>query len=444
MFRRAPAAGSGHEHHGVFAVQCPLRRIRRIKKPKSKPIITLKGGGLVAIYYCDVCVISRGKGQSAVAAAAYRSAEKLRSEIDGKTKNYREKTGVVFTDIITPMGFNLPRLRQRETLWNEVERVERRVDARLAREFKFALPAELNRSEHKKIIRDFCKSLTEHGLICDVALHDKGDGNPHVHVMATLRAIQSDGTWAKKIDRELNSKAQLEKWKIAWCDAVNTKLREHGIEEITYKSYADQGSKKIGQVHLGPAATALEKRGIRTEVGDQNRAIREHNAIVEQIELAQREHEALVATKEREIETVIDAAAQEMIESAGAQLAVAITDNNREAERSDSAVTSEDAEHDIMQLIRDGDAEAAERAAARRTSDATERAAEQEREDRKAERRDRDDERERLVAAEAQRRAEERERREREEQERARRKAEAARRARSKTTRERDDDGWSR
>ena len=60
----------------------------------------------MAIYYCDVCVISRGKGQSAVAAAAYRSAQKLRSEIDGKTKNYREKTGVVFTEIITPQDFN--------------------------------------------------------------------------------------------------------------------------------------------------------------------------------------------------------------------------------------------------------------------------------------------------------------------------------------------------
>ena len=399
----------------------------------------------MAIYYCDVCVISRGKGQSAVAAAAYRSAEKLRSEIDGKTKNYREKTGVVFTEIITPMGFNLPRLRERETLWNEVERVERRVDARLAREFKFALPAELTRSEHKEIIRDFCKSLTEeHGLICDVALHDKGDGNPHVHVMTTMRAIQVDGTWAKKIDRELNSKAQLEKWKIAWCDAVNTRLREHGIDEITYKSYAEQGSKKIGQVHLGPAATALEKRGIRTEVGDQNRAIREHNAVIEQIELAQRENEALVAMKNKEIETVIEAAAKEMIESAGAQLAVAIIDNDRAAEKADSGVASADAGDDIMQLIRDGAAATAEREAARRAADATERVAEQERENRKAERRDRDNERERLAAAAARERAEAAEKREREEQERARRKAEADRRARSRPAQKERDNGWSR
>jgi len=41
-----------------------------------------KGGTDVAIYYLSIKIISRGKGKSAVAAAAYRSGEKTTSEYD--------------------------------------------------------------------------------------------------------------------------------------------------------------------------------------------------------------------------------------------------------------------------------------------------------------------------------------------------------------------------
>jgi hypothetical protein len=56
----------------------------------------------VAIYHLSIKVISRGKGKSVVAAAAYRAGEKITNEYDGITHDYTRKGGVVHTEILLP------------------------------------------------------------------------------------------------------------------------------------------------------------------------------------------------------------------------------------------------------------------------------------------------------------------------------------------------------
>jgi predicted HAD superfamily phosphohydrolase len=93
----------------------------------------------MAIYHFSVKTISRGNGRSAVACAAYRSGEKLVCDFYGKEQDYTKKTGVEFTEIYAPENTNTE-LLNRQTLWNQVEKAERRKDALLAREFEIAFP----------------------------------------------------------------------------------------------------------------------------------------------------------------------------------------------------------------------------------------------------------------------------------------------------------------
>ncbi len=89
--------------------------------------------------------------------------------------------------------------KDRSTLWNAVERIEKNSSAQLAREYEVALPVELNREEQIKLVRDFAKAnFTDKGMCADFAIHDKGDGNPHAHIMLTIRPIEKDGTWGAK------------------------------------------------------------------------------------------------------------------------------------------------------------------------------------------------------------------------------------------------------
>ncbi len=105
-------------------------------------VLRRPGGALTAerrnmIYHLEAKIISRGDGRSAVAAAAYRAAEKLTSQWDGVVSDYTNKTGVVWKEIFQAGGSEF----SREQLWNEVEM---RGDKRLAREFTLALPVELS------------------------------------------------------------------------------------------------------------------------------------------------------------------------------------------------------------------------------------------------------------------------------------------------------------
>lgn len=132
----------------------------------------------MAIYHCAVKIISRSSGRSSVGAAAYRAGEKLENERDGRTHDYTRKDGVVHTEIMTPD--NAPEwAKDREKLWNEVEKAEKSIDAQLCREVEVALPTELTPEQQKELVRDYVKdNFVDRGMIADVAIHDKGDGIP--------------------------------------------------------------------------------------------------------------------------------------------------------------------------------------------------------------------------------------------------------------------------
>ena len=156
----------------------------------------------IAIYHCNISIVSRGKGKSAVAAAAYRSGEKLTNEWDGMTHDYTRKGGVVHTEIMLPPHAP-PSFSDRSTLWNSVELYEKAGNAQLAREIDAALPIELSREEQIRLVREYCSSqFVSRGMCVDFAIHDTDSGNPHCHIMLTMRPLDERGTWTAKSKKE--------------------------------------------------------------------------------------------------------------------------------------------------------------------------------------------------------------------------------------------------
>ena len=152
----------------------------------------------MAIYHCSIKIIGRSGGRSAVASAAYRSGERLHNDETGITHDFSRKGGIAFTEILLPE--NAPqRFLDREILWNEVQKTEVRSDAQFAREVEVALPAEMTRAEQITCVRDFIDhNFVIEGMIADWAFHDKGDGNPHAHILLTVRGLDPEQNWEKK------------------------------------------------------------------------------------------------------------------------------------------------------------------------------------------------------------------------------------------------------
>lgn len=159
----------------------------------SKPL--KKGGSLIAIYHCSLKIVSRGKGKSAVAAAAYRSGTKLVNEWDGLTHDYTRKRGVVYSEIFLP-AHAPPEFQNRSILWNSVEQTEKSRNAQLAREIEIALPNELTRSEQIRLVRNYCALFVKSGMCVDASVHDppnREKENIHAHILLTLRSLQPNG-----------------------------------------------------------------------------------------------------------------------------------------------------------------------------------------------------------------------------------------------------------
>ena len=153
----------------------------------------------MALYHFSVKQVSRGKGQTVVNSAAYISGQKLYNDYYGQTHDYTKKSGVVFTEILTP-EYVPERLTDRETLWNEVEKVEKSKRAQLAYSFDIALQNELTLDENIELARAFCwEQFVARGMIVDLAVHegkskneDEPD-NPHFHVLrGVARAGRDD------------------------------------------------------------------------------------------------------------------------------------------------------------------------------------------------------------------------------------------------------------
>lgn len=225
----------------------------------------------IAIYHFHVKMVSRGKGKSAVGKAAYISGEKIKNEFDGIVHDYRKKKEIVHKEILLPE--NAPqKFKKRSVLWNAVEKSETRKNSQTARDIDAALPVELSRAEQIDLVRNFCNQyFVSSGMCIDFAIHDKGNGNPHIHILLTTRHVDKNGFTIK--DRSWNDMGLLKLWRERWADWCNHKLYSVSDERIDHRSYAEQGIEKVPQLHLGAAVCAIEKKGFRTDKGSRNRKI---------------------------------------------------------------------------------------------------------------------------------------------------------------------------
>lgn len=155
----------------------------------------------MAIYHCSVKIVSRSSGRSSVGAAAYRAGDKLLNERDGIIHDYTKKKGIVYNEIMLPE--NAPDIyKNREILWNSVEKIEKDITAQTAREIEVALPKELSKDEQINLLKNYVKdNFTSVGMCADISLHDKKDGNPHAHIMLTMRPINEHGEWENKAEK---------------------------------------------------------------------------------------------------------------------------------------------------------------------------------------------------------------------------------------------------
>lgn len=234
----------------------------------------------MADYRLSIQTISRGKGRSVVAAAAYRAGVRLHEERTAEMHDYRRKEGVEHSEIIAPE--RAPEwATSREKMWNELDATETRSNARTAREFQLSLPHELSFEQRRELVRDFVKNeLVAKGMVADVAMHEPGkDGdqrNYHAHILTTTRPLERNGFGAK--NREWNQREQVTEWRKSWAEYQNRHLKQalgRQAPKVSHLSLAEQNVTREAQIHLGPHATAMERRGIKTNRGAHNNRIKQ-------------------------------------------------------------------------------------------------------------------------------------------------------------------------
>ena len=244
----------------------------------------------MAIYHAHIQVIGRSAGRSVVAAAAYRAAERLHDDKLDREHDYSAKADVVHSEILLPDGAparwhggetRAETQTARSILWNEVDAVERRKDAQLAREMEFAIPRELSRAEAVGLARDFVREqFVSRGMVADLNVHwavgEDGQAKPHAHVLLTMRAVTSEGFGPKV--REWNSSELYEGVRSRWAELANQRLAQQGHDaRIDHRSYAEQGIGLEPQHKIGPAGARREQRGEDAERAAEHRAIAARN-----------------------------------------------------------------------------------------------------------------------------------------------------------------------
>ena len=253
----------------------------------------------MAIFHMSFSNISAGKGRSAIAGASYRSGEKLFDQKEGRSYFYaRSVTPESF--ILTPK--NAPAwASDREKLWNEVERKDRRVNSRYAKEFNVALPVELSEDEQKELLTKYVQeNFVDEGMVADVAIHRDHPDNPHAHVMLTNRPFNPDGTWGLKSKREnildengnktytgnsrfprsrkvwlvdWDKKEKITEWRHNWAVSVNQVLEQKNIpDRISEKSFIEEGIDDTPMQHEGINSKRHERKEFNQQVKDYRKA----------------------------------------------------------------------------------------------------------------------------------------------------------------------------
>jgi Ti-type conjugative transfer relaxase TraA len=231
----------------------------------------------VAIYHLSMKPLCRMQGRSAVAAAAYRAGEHLTNARDGVTHDYTGRRGVDHAEIVLPPGVEADWARDRSTLWNAAEAIEKRTDARTAREFVVALPHELDDGQRLALTRGFAAHLAErYGTAVDVAIHQPHEGkdvrNAHAHLLMTTRQVTAGG-FGEKTQIEWDNKRllsqdrptshmQLRDIRQAWEEHANRALGRSGHDvRIDRRSHSERGLEIEPTQHVGVHATGVVRRG---------------------------------------------------------------------------------------------------------------------------------------------------------------------------------------
>jgi ATP-dependent exoDNAse (exonuclease V) alpha subunit len=240
----------------------------------------------LAMYHLSVKTISRASGRSATAAAAYRSAERIIDERTNEIHDYTRKQGVEHSEIVLPE--NAPDWAyDRNTLWNAAELAETRKNSTVAREFELAIPKELSPEQGKALVRDFTQQLVEkHGFAAEYSIHkdhekdwqgrEKGFEGYHAHILCSTRRLESLGFTEKtrELDGGKSGREEVEYWREQWATTANEHLKNANIEKrLDHRSLKEQGIEREPTHHIGISATAKERRGEYTELGEANRRI---------------------------------------------------------------------------------------------------------------------------------------------------------------------------
>jgi len=256
---------------------------------------------------------SRRRG--AADAAAYRSG----SDINGH--DFTGKSGIVYNEIMLP-DHAPKKYFTRAILWNAAVKAERNRNARTGREIVVSLPNELALDKQIKLVRNYVRrNFVTAGMCADFSIHaghihsrkgekypfegsTKRKNNPHAHIQLTVRPINPDGTWGAKSKKEYildrngnkiklpsgNWKSRkmdatdwdktetLLKWREDWAVTVNKVFERLGMKErIDHRTLEAQGIDREPTRPMGHKAWNLEKKGVKTNVGNRNREIMARN-----------------------------------------------------------------------------------------------------------------------------------------------------------------------
>jgi hypothetical protein len=260
------------------------------------------------ICHFAVSSIQRSAGRSVTAAVGYRTASKITDDRTGETFDYSRKRGVEFAENILPESVDTPYTT--EELWNAAETAEKRKDGIVGREYVVAIPAELDPENRKKLAVTFANHLvSKYGIAANVAVHEpsrKGDSrNFHAHIMTSTRELTPEGFGKKTriLDCKATSKTEIEALRAVWAEMANQALEKAKSERrIDPRSFAERGLERLPEVHMGPTATALERKGKETRLGNLNREIREHNASTEKLNELKKERAEMMEQARLEAE----------------------------------------------------------------------------------------------------------------------------------------------
>ena len=236
----------------------------------------------MANFHLEIRPISRRKRLSFTKQVNYITGQSLRDCRTGRTYD-DQRTDVAYTHVFCP-GNAPPEYADLQTLCNEIDRAEKRRDARTAREFIGSLPNELDTRDWIQIVKRFIlPNFTRSGLCAIVAIHDKPNPenparrNPHVHILVTTRAAGPDG-FSRTKDREHDKRCYVKVWRENWAAAQNLAYSQKGLPvRVSPDSLRVQGVNREPTRHLSLDDWRREQRGERTPAGDEKRAIAERN-----------------------------------------------------------------------------------------------------------------------------------------------------------------------